>query len=257
MSRLSVITLTKNEAHNIADCLHSVDFADEKIVFDCGSTDETVAIAKQMGAQVFQTDWPGESVQRNRALAQATGDWVLVLDADERLSEPLQKRIQAILASPIDSQAAAYEIAFQSYYLGRAIRFGDWRGEKHVRLFKQGILSYTTELVHCRLQNLPAKPDYLPEVIYHHPYCNLETVLNKVNRYSSQSAATKFAQHRQSNLGLAMVRGLWRFIYGYFFKLGFLDGKEGFLLALSNAEGTFYRYMKLCYLNNEKNETAL
>lgn len=249
MTKLSVIVITKNEAHNIENCLKSVAFSDEMIVFDSGSVDETVAIALRHTPFVTVTpDWPGDGPQKNRALEQAHGEWVLCLDADERLTEALALEIQAVIKEnpPFD----AFDIPYQSTYCGKAICFGDWRGESHIRLFRRSKARFTENTVHCHLA-VNGKVGKLKNKIIHHPYRHLSAVLYKLNDYSSESAKTLFKKGKKATLWTALSHALWSFFNGYLFKLGFLDGREGFILAVSNAQGTYYRYLKLMYLHEQ------
>lgn len=242
---LSVIIITKNEAHNVVKCLSSVAFAQEIIVFDCGSTDGTQALCRQFTPLVFETDWPGDGPQKNRALSKATCQWVLCLDADEQISKQLADEIKSIL--PRD-HADAYTLPFISSYLGKPIRFGDWRNEKHCRLFKREHGQFSPDKVHCHLQ-VRGKVGQLKHPVYHAPFVHLEGLLDKMNLYSTQSAQHRFERGKKADLLTAFTHSFWTFFRGYFLKLGFLDGKEGLLLAISNAQGTFYRYLKLFYLN--------
>lgn len=247
MSKLSVIVITKNEAHNIEDCLKSVDFADEIVVFDSGSTDDTVDIAKQYTSLVTVTpDWPGDGPQKNRAILKTSGEWVLCLDADERVTPLLADEIKSVLKAP---GCDAYDIPYQSTYCGKKIRFGDWRGESHVRLFRKEKAKFTENIVHCHLA-VNGKTGKLKHKIIHHPFHHLGAMLYKLNDYSSQSAKTLLAKGKKGSLSKALSHALWSFFKGYFLKLGFLDGREGFILAISNAEGTYYRYLKLMYLHD-------
>lgn len=252
MSSISVIIVTKNEAHNIKACLESVAFADEIIIYDSGSTDNTVEIAKAYTSHITVTDWPGDGPQKNRALAHATSDWVLCLDADERVSPALRQEIQDCLSR---TDCHGFDIPYQSSYLNKMIRFGDWRNEKHRRLFKLDKGRFTEDVVHCHLQ-IEGKVGLLKHPIYHHPFKNVEHLLQKLNDYSTQSALHKFKQGKKASLWTALSHGMWTFIRGYLIKFGFLDGKEGFMLALSNAQGTYYRYVKLMYLGKEKKNNA-
>lgn len=245
MTKLSVIVITKNEAHNIADCLASVAFADEMVVFDSGSLDGTPDICRRYTPLVTVTaDWPGDGPQKNRALAITQGDWVLCLDADERVSEALAQEIIEAIQS---TEFAAYDIPYQSTYCGKPLRFGDWRNESHVRLFRRGHAAFTENVVHCHLQ-VQGKVGRLKNAIIHHPFHHLGAMLHKLNDYSTQSAKALFAKGRKATLATALSRSIWSFFRGYFLKCGLLDGKEGFLLAVSNAQGTYYRYLKLMYL---------
>jgi glycosyltransferase involved in cell wall biosynthesis len=241
---LSVIVITRDEAHTIEACLQSVSWADEIVVVDSGSRDDTLAICRRYTDKVLETDWPGFGIQKNRALALASGDWVLNLDADERVSPALAQEIRSQLPT---TTASGFDIPFRSSYLGRFMNHGDWRGEHHVRLFRRSAGRFTDDLVHERLI-VDGATRTLRHPIEHHSYDDLEEVLDKVNRYSSAGAALKHARGTRSSLGKALSHALWTFFKGYGLKAGFLDGREGFLLAVSNAEACFYRYVKLIYL---------
>lgn len=250
MANISVIIITKNEAHNIAGCLNSLSFANEIIIFDSGSTDNTVAIAEKYTPHITITaDWPGDGPQKNRALAKAQGDWVLCLDADERVSEALAKEIQSVIAN--DPPFVAFDIPYQSTYCGKAIRFGDWRGESHVRLFRREAGRFTDNIVHCHL-SVQGPIGNLQHKIIHHPFHHLGAMLHKLNDYSTQSAKALYQRGKRATLWTALAHGGWSFFKGYLLKLGFLDGREGFILAMSNAQGTYYRYLKLMYLAEER-----
>jgi glycosyltransferase involved in cell wall biosynthesis len=253
MTKLSVIIITKNEAHNVTDCIQSVDFADEVIVYDSGSTDGTPDLCRQLQAKVTITsDWPGDGPQKNRALEEVTGNWVLCLDADERVTPALAKEIQAIITH---TDKSAFDIPYQSTYCGKKIRFGDWRGESHVRLFQRGKARFTEDIVHCHLQ-VSGATGKLKNKIIHHPFHDLGSMLYKLNDYSTQSAKRLFAKGKKATLLTAISRSCWTFFKGYLLKFGFLDGREGFLLAVSNAQGTYYRYVKLMVLGLQNKETS-
>lgn len=242
---LSVIIIARDEAHAIEDCLRSVAWADQIVVLDSGSSDHTPDIARRFTDQVFETDWPGFGVQKNRALEKAGGDWVLSLDADERVSPELAREISDSLPG---SELTGYVIPFRSSYLGRFIEHGDWRGERHLRLFRRDAGRFTDDRVHERLM-VEGPTGVLRHPILHHSFADLEEVLDKVNRYSSAGAQLRHEQGHGSSLGKAIGHGFWAFFKGYVLRAGFLDGREGFLLAVSNGLGSFYRYAKLIYLN--------
>jgi len=245
MTKLSVIVVTKNEAHNISDCLQSVAFADEIIVFDSNSTDNTPEICRTYTPLVTVTpDWPGDGPQKNRALLVATGEWILCLDADERVTPALAEEIQHRIAN---TSHDAFSIPYQSHYCNKAIRFGDWRGESHVRLFRKARAQFSPDVVHCHLQ-VQGTTGTLQHAIMHYPFHHMAALLQKMNDYSTQSAQTLFAKGRKASLWTAIGRSIWTFLRGYCMKCGFLDGREGFLLAVSNAQGCYYRYVKLLYL---------
>ena len=245
MSTLSVCIVTKNEARNIKACLESVKFADEIIVIDSESTDNTVDICKQYTDKVYVEAWRGCGPQKKRATELASSEWILILDADERLSVPLQQEIQTKLQAP---DADGYIIPFQTFYLGKKIRFGDWLNEKHLRLFKRDNATVVPRLVHFRI-DFQGQSKTLKHQVMHYSFPTVESIINKMNTYSTDGAIHKQAQHKKAGLLTAIGHGAFAFIRGYILKLGFLDGVEGFLLAVSNAEGSYYRYLKLMYLN--------
>lgn len=248
-SALSVIIITKNEAANIRACIESVSWADEIVVVDSGSSDATVTICREAGAQVFVHDWPGFGAQKNRALSYATHEWVFSIDADERVTPELRAAIQAVLAKQNDEHAA-YEISRLSSYCGRFMRHSGWYPDRIVRLFRRGAARFSDDLVHEHLL-VEGNVGLLDGELLHYSFENLEQVLNKVNQYSSAGAVMMQRRGRQATLSGAVLRGLWSFVRTYVLRAGFLDGREGFMLAVSNAEGTYYRYLKLMLLNKK------
>lgn len=248
-TRLSVILITHNESANIDDCLASLRFADEWIVVDSGSTDDTVVRARAFGAHVVPTrDWPGFGLQKGRALALATGDWILSIDADERIPEPLAEEIRRTIdaASEDESLPALYEIPRLSSYCGHFMRHAGWWPDPVLRLFRRGEASFSEHRVHERL--CPTAPESrigrVQGAILHYSFRDLETVLDKVNRYSTAGAQAMAERGKRTSLRSAIGHGLWAFFRTYVVKGGFLDGRYGFMLAVSNAEGTYYRYVK-------------
>ncbi|OQW70977.1 MAG: LPS biosynthesis protein [Proteobacteria bacterium ST_bin11] len=238
---LSVVVITKNESRHIARCLASVAWADEIIVFDSGSDDDTVAICQQYTDQVFVTDWPGFGLQKQRALAKAQHDWVLSIDADEEISAALKIEIQQALQN---SEAQGFEIPRLSSYCGREIKHGGWWPDYVLRLFRREAGHFSEVVVHERVV-VHGKIDRLRNPILHESYIDLEEVLNKTNSYSSLGASKLFAQGESASLGLAIAKGFWTFFRTYFIKLAILDGPQGLMLAISNAEVSYYKYLKL------------
>ncbi len=248
MASLSVIVITKNEAHNIAACLQSVSFANQLVVLDSGSTDDTVEIARKMGADVSENrDWQGFGVQKNRALALADSDWILSIDADERVSPALQAEILAVLKNPAFE---VYRLPRLSSYCGQYMRHSGWHPDWIVRLFKSNTASFSSELVHERL--LTAKPvGQLDAPLLHESFRNFEAVLDKANRYSTAGARTLFERGKTASIGSALGHGFWSFFRTYVLRCGFLDGRMGLVLAISNAEGSYYRHLKLWFLTQK------
>ncbi len=246
---LSVIIITKNEAADIRACLESVAWADEIIVVDSASTDNTAAICKELGAKVHVAqDWPGFGPQKNRALAYATRDWVLSLDADERVTPELRREIEAVMRE--EGTCSAYDIPRSSSYCGRFMRHSGWYPDYVTRLFKRGSARFSDDLVHERLVVEGTKGKLQGELL-HYAFDGMEEVLRKVDQYSTAGAQRMHAQGRKGSLAGAVLRGFWSFARTYFLRLGFLDGREGFMLAVSNAEGTYYRYVKLLLLERK------
>jgi len=250
---LSVIIITKNEAHAIRDCLSSVAWADEIIVVDSESTDETVEICMEFGAKVIiEKTWPGFGKQKNHALSLATKTWVLSIDADERVTPKLQEEIKQVIANNADE---SYRMPRSSSYCGQFIKHSGWSPDYVTRLFKRGHGNFSEDLVHERLIT-NHKSLTLKNPLLHISYINLDEVLEKINRYSNAGAEMSFVRGKSSSLGKAIRHGLWAFIRTYFIHLGFLDGKMGFVLAVSNAETTYYRYLKLAFLiQNDSNKS--
>ena len=248
LASLSVIVITKNEAQTIEACLRSVAFADQLVVLDSGSTDDTVILAKKVGAQVSQSiDWSGFGVQKNRVLALAVCDWVLSIDADERLSVELQTEIKAALINP---QFDVYSFPRLSSYCGQNMRHSGWYPDRVTRLFRRDIASFSNDLVHEKIITVKVVGT-LNSHLLHDSFANFEAVLDKVNRYSSAGAKILFLQGKKGSPVKALGHGIWAFFRTFVLRLGFLDGQMGLMLAISNAEGTYYRYLKLWLMSRE------
>lgn len=245
---LSVILIVKNEARHLAECLATVSWAKEIIVIDSGSTDDTVPIANQWATRVEVMDWPGFGRQKNRALDLATCDWVLSIDADERVTSELAVEIRNFLQSPQAHQVVACTLPRLSSYCGRPMKHSGWWPDPVARLFRRQSCRFSDDRVHERLLTKgPLHP--MTQLLLHESFHSLEQVLDKVNHYSTEGALKLWERGRQATLGTALAHGAWAFLRTYFFQKGFLDGREGFLVSVSNAEGTYYRYLKLMFLN--------
>ena len=249
-SGVSVVMIARDEEKSIAAALDSVSWADEVIVVDSGSTDRTVEIARARGAKVTVTpDWPGFGPQKNRALDLATRDWVLSLDADERVTPELRKEIAGVVAAA--GRDDAYEIPRLSSYCGHLMRHGGWWPDRVTRLFRRGKARFSDDIVHERIV-VEGSTGRLASHLLHEAFDDLEEVLEKVNRYSSAGARMAHAAGKRGSLTSAVLHGVWSFVRTYFLQAGFLDGRRGFMLAVSNAEGTYYRYAKLMLLAEKR-----
>jgi glycosyltransferase involved in cell wall biosynthesis len=242
MQKISAYILTYNEAEKIEAALSSVLWADEVVVVDSFSTDRTVEIATALGARVVQVPFNGFGDLRNRAIEACTHDWIFSLDSDERCTAEVRDEILRLLAGspPHD----VYLVPRRSYMMGRWIKGSGWYPNfRQPQLFRKGAMRYTLEPVHEGYEILNGKPaGTLANAIWQFPFRNLEEVINKMNRYSSLGVP-KLAHKRVSMAG-ALGHGAWSFLKHYIFKLGFIDGWAGFVIALGNFEGTFYRYAK-------------
>ncbi len=246
---LSVIVITKDEEAAIARTLDSVAWADEIVVVDSGSADRTVEIARERGATVVVTqDWPGFGPQKNRALDLATGDWVLSLDADEWLTPASAEEIKSAIGARAGS--AAYRLPRRSSFCGRLMQHSGWWPDYVVRLFRRGSARFSDDSVHERVI-VDGALGTLREPIMHETFVDLEDLVGKMNRYSTLTAQQLEQAGKSAGLVEAIGRGLWAFVRTYVFRAGFLDGREGFMLALATAEGTYYRYAKLMLLSRK------
>ena len=243
---ISVIIITKNEERNIEECLRSVSFADECIVVDHGSTDGTVEKAIAFGAVVSQTlDWPGFGPQKNRALAIAKGEWVFSLDADERVTPELQAEILKIINER--PSVEGYEIPRLTNFCGKWIHYSGWFPDYHLRLFKRSAGKFSNDLVHESVV-VKGKTDRLSHPLLHFSFRTHADCLRKMHQYSIAGANQAQSGGRKSSLTKAITFGTLEFIRTYFIKLGLLDGKEGIIIAILNAEAMYHKYLGL-FLN--------
>lgn len=239
---LSVCVIAKDEAGNIADCLKSADFADEWIVVDSHSTDRTREIAQECGARVVERDWPGHVEQKNFAVGQAAHDWVLCLDADERVSPELRASILAALARP--ELPAGFEFPRRTWYLGRWIRHGGWYPDVKLRLFRrsQGCWGGVNphDRVRCRGDVVRLNGDLL-----HYSYDSIADHLRTIDFFTSIAAREKLSRGGGAGLFSLVLRPLGKFVRMYLLKAGFLDGTAGFVVAVTGAFYVFLKYAKL------------
>lgn len=238
--RLSAIVIAKNEAADLPDCLASLAFCDEIVVVDSGSSDATVAIARAAGAVVRVTeDWPGFGLQKQRALDLATGDFVLSVDADERIPADLAEAIRAAIAR---GDRAGWRINRRSTFLGRFLLHGGWYPDRVLRLARRDVAHFTPDCVHERMEVDGAIGDLACDMI-HHSYRSIDEVLDKGRRYGLASAAERRARGKRGGLAIALPRAGWAFLRHYVLKAGFLDGAHGFVAAAAKAQETFWRWL--------------
>lgn len=243
---LSVAIITHNEAANLARTLASVQWADQIVVVDAESTDATISIARESGAQIFLHPWTGFAQQKNFAIAQCTGDWILSLDADEEVSATLAQEIQSLLAD--NPAAEAYFLPRRNYFLGRPLRYGGYYPDAKLRLFRRGAAAFGERRVHETLLCSGAT-EYLHGDLLHHAYPTLASYIDHMNRYSTLGAEILCEQHRTSQnlpafLWNTLLAPSATFLYNYILRLGFLDGREGLLLHLYHSMYVSWKYAK-------------
>ncbi|HEY5330577.1 MAG TPA: glycosyltransferase family 2 protein [Acidobacteriaceae bacterium] len=243
---LSVAIITHNEEQNLPRTLDSVAWADEIIVVDSGSTDRTVEIARSFSATVIARPWPGFAAQKNFAIAECTGDWVLSLDADEELTPELQQEIRKLFTErPL---ADAFTIRRRNLFLGRWIKRGGFYPDAKLRLFRRGTAQFEDRPVHETIV-FHGTAATLDNDLIHHAYPTLSTYIEHMDRYSTLGAEILIAKGRTSRSPLAFVWNVLlmpviSFKWNYIFRGGFLDGREGLLLHLYQAVYTSWKYAK-------------
>ncbi len=242
MKPLSVVIITRNEERNIRACLDSVKWADEIVVVDSGSSDGTIAICREYGCKIIEAEWKGFGANKAAGVQAAKNDWILSLDADERVTPELAQKIKEILAS--DHLADGYKIRFRTLYLGRQIRFSDWQNEYHLRLFNRRRGSFNDAILHESL-NLNGRTEKIKAPIIHNSFPTLAVHLQKIARYGQLAAEQKSAAGKKSGVCGAVLRGLFAFVRIYILKAGFLDGRMGFVLAINNGFAAYMKYLML------------
>ena len=272
--QLSVVIITFNEEANIGRTLESVQPVvgkgkGEIIVVDSGSTDRTVEIAKSFGAKVFVEEWKGFAAQKNSAIERACGEWILSLDADEELSREARDFIALHLAEVLSlhPDIDAFWLNRRNYFLERWIRFGGFYPDPKLRFFRRGSGSFENRAVHEDLELSPGKKAWDPEsqhhqladfYLIHHSYPTLSAYIEHMNRYSSLGAEMVVAKRRvRFSLINIVLRPMFTFLYNYFLRLGFLDGREGLLLHLYHAVYVSWKYAKAWEISPRKRPGAL
>ena len=249
---ISACVICLDEEDNIYDCLKSLWFAEEIIVLDSGSTDRTVTIAKSFNnVKVFQREFDNYISQKNHAISLALNPTVLVLDADERISDSLSEEI--LNRWPLDEEISGMYIPRLTFYLGKWIRHGGWYPNHQLRMFKKAKGKFSGIILHEKV-DLEGKTAFFKNPILHYSYRNITDHLNFINRYSSLGAEEKFQKGKKSGVFQAVYRAFYKFLHMYFGKLGLLDGRAGFIIAVLGAYYNFLKYIKLYELWSIRNE---
>jgi glycosyltransferase involved in cell wall biosynthesis len=238
---ISVTVITKNEAGNIEDCLRSVAWAQEIVVVDQFSSDGTAEMARNLGARVYQESWKGFARQKNSAVEKTTGDWILSLDADERITGPLKEEIEETIGRK--DAFHGYFIPRKNFFAGQWIRHGGWHPDYCLRLFKKGSGRFEERAVHEKVL-VKGPAGYLRNPLEHYTYRSVADYLIRMERYS-RLAALEIPEAKRHSLWQALtLRPAFTFLNMYLLRGGFLDGKKGMFLAASYAYYTFLKYYR-------------
>ena len=236
---IGAFLITKDEESNIAGCLETIRFCDEIVVVDSGSVDRTVELARQAGVSVvICKDWRGYGVQKQRALDCMTTDWVLSIDADERVPEALAAEIVAAVGR---TSRAGYRLNVKTMFLGRFLRHGGWFPD-HVRLARRDACRFSDDVVHERML-VSGAVGKLHTPLLHYSYRTIDDVLAKLRIYALATAEVRRERGRRGGLLIALIRAAFAFVKAYVFRAGFWDGRQGLVAAVYRAEETFWRYL--------------
>ncbi len=241
---LSAVLITRNAAALLPACLDRLAFCDEIVVVDSGSEDDTVALAERRGARVIESEWRGFGAQKQFAVLQATHDWVLCIDADERVSGRLQERI---LQALVDPQRHAYRFARRNRFLGRYLSHGEGYPDWSLRLFDRRHARWSDDAVHEKVV-AAGEVGTLAGDLLHDSAETLAGYLDKQNRYTTLAAQQAIAAGRRAHAGHLLLSPLLRFVKFYFFRLGFLDGLPGLVHILIGCGNSFAKYAKMIEL---------
>jgi len=244
---LSVAIITKNEADNLPGCLRSVAFARQVVVVDSGSDDGTLEIARGFGCEVYSVPWKGFGAQKQAAIDRCREPWVLVLDADERIPPETQAAIRGVVSSG-EGAAPGYSFPRKNFFQGRWIRHMGWWPDRITRLFRRGMGRMTEAPVHEAV-TVNGRVGDLETPIEHFTEGRLSEILKKIDRYSTLAAEEAFREGRRSSVWGALARAELTFIQNYVFRRGFLDGRQGLVLSVTDAVNKFFKYAKLSEMN--------
>jgi len=240
--KITALAITLNEEENVKRYVQSLSFADEIIFIDSNSTDATVAIAKELGVTVIQRNFDDFSKQRNFAIQQAKNDWIVFFDLDEHITPELEKEIIAYSSVPNDF--VAFYVKRNFIFFGKKIKFGGWQTDKVIRFFNKKNCVFNGDLVH-ETMIVNGKIGSIKEGVDHYSYKTFDNYNNKLTLYSKLQAESLYLKNKRPNLYHFFIRPNYRFFWQYVSRLGFLDGKEGFILAYIHAFAILKRYLLL------------
>ncbi len=251
---LSVVIITKNEAHIIGNTLQSLQgVSDNIVIVDNGSSDATISICRQYGAKVIETGWEGYGITKNKGIAAATNDWILSLDADEAIDEELKKQLAQL---DLSNENLVYQLKYKNFFCNKWIRFGEWSGDKHIRLFNRNKVRWNDVAVHENLL-IPEgiKIMRLSGNVLHYTVSNVDEYMKKTIQYAKLNAQKYFVLNKKADFFKLYIGPMFSFLKHYIFELGLLDGYEGYLIAKTTAWYSFMKYVYLRELTRAKDQS--
>lgn len=240
--KISALAISYNEVHNVKRYIESLTFVDEIIFIDSESTDGTASLAKSLGAKVIEKKFENFSSQRNFGINLAKNDWIVFFDLDEIITKSLEDEIVKKVSNP--DSTVAFFVKRNFYFMNKHIRFGGWQSDKAIRLFNKNYCSYNGNLVHEEVK-ADGKIGILKNCLNHYSYKNFDNYNDKLNLYSKLQAENLYNKKVKPNAYHFFFRPMYRFMWQYIFRLGILDGKEGFILAYVHSFSVFKRYLQL------------
>ena len=249
MNQITAIIPTFNESDHIAEAIASVHFADEIIVVDSFSDDQTVEIAKSLGVTVVEHEYKHSAAQKNWIIPQAKHEWIFLLDADERVSDQLKNEIKEKLSLDVIPEDAFW-IKRSNYFLGKRVKYSGWQGDRVIRLFKRDTCKYQNKHVHAEIET-NGSVGALQGRLTHYTFKSMDHYIAKINKYATWKAEQFHHANKRPTLFDFTIKPVFRFFKNYIIDLGFLDGKRGLIISGLNAYGIFLRYAKLQGLRNQ------
>ena len=243
MPRLSVTIITLDEQENIERAIRSVDFADEVLVVDSGSRDRTCDIARELGAKVLFNQWPGHVLQKQFAVDQAAHDWILSIDADEKVSPELREMIIAEMAAE-SPRVDAFEVHRRTWYLNRWIRYAGWYPDKRIRLFDRRKAHWGGYDPHDWVE-CDGKTALLAADLQHFPYKDIADHMKTIDNYTTIMSDRLYEKGKRSGVADVIFRPPYTFFKKFFLQKGLLDGFAGFVVSVSSAVSVYFKYLKL------------